>query len=172
MLSARHCHLVFAVPSASSACSPPGHSRSLLGKDEPATKVSLFTDTTPHDTDPYGVSSKPEMPWDAQTPVQYTGKKDLAGDLPVARSSVLDGDGVRDDRDNNAVVGEKSVVGMEANDTEDPSQWKGDNFPDAFPEELQTDLRFESEAGMAESADHHPPPAKRARQEAVGEDDL
>lgn len=57
-----------------------GNSRSLLGKDDqqPA-KVSMFTeDATLQDADPYGVSTKPEMPWEPQTPItSFTSKEDM-----------------------------------------------------------------------------------------------
>ena len=140
----------------------PGHSRSLLGKDEqPTAKVSLFTDsTTQEDTDPYGVSSKPGMPWDTQAPAQYSSKKDL----PSLHNSVLDAEGEGELLAKNAV----GVETMEVNDTEDNKVFKGDHFPDTF----QDELLFESEAGRVDSADHQPPPAKIARQESVGDDDL
>ena len=139
----------------------PGHSRSLLGKDEqPTAKVSFFTDSaTQEDTDPYGVSSKPGMPWDTQAPAQYSSKKDL----PSLHNSILSAEG-EGELAKNAV----GVETMEVNNTEDNQMFKGNHFPDTF----QDELLFESEAGRVSSADHKPPPAKIAQQESVGDDDL
>lgn len=122
--------------------------------------MSLFTDNTDSDTDPYGVSSKPGMPWDAQAPAQYTSKKDL----PALHNSVLDASGGSDQSERNIAKTESTEV----NDTGDAKMFKGDHFPDAF----QDDVLFESEDGRVDSANHHPPPAKNTRQETVADDDV
>lgn len=114
---------------------------------------------TQEDTDPYGVSSKPGMPWDTQAPAQYSSKKDLLS----LHNSILDAEGEGEVAKN--AVG---VETMEVNNTEDNKVFKEDHFPDTFRDELL----FESEAGRVNSAGHQPPPAKKARQEPVGDDDL
>lgn len=138
-----------------------GKARSLLAKeDQQRPKMTVFSDP---DSDPYGVSSKQEMPWESQTPVTLSGSPKTAAE----RAAAVEHTKV----DKKAFLAEKDIVNMavEANDTEDVPG-KGETVQEG-------DLSFESEADTLQDSEvHSAPPEKKPRLAADGptarDDDL
>lgn len=142
-----------------------GKARSLLVKeDQMSPKVSIMSD---RDTDPYGVSSKPGLPWESQTPIVLSAVKDIM----MESSKVED----------QAGPGEESVVETtkDTNETEDfPSKKESET---GAPEVPFGDLHFQSEMEINKGnavvpQENAVPPAKHPRtapdEQFMQEDDL
>lgn len=126
-----------------------GKARSLLAKeDQLRPKMSVFSD---QDSDPYGVTSKPGMPWESHTPVKLSAAKDIPAVEPFGT----------DDQESDT---EKSVVNM-AVDANDTGYFPGENEVKAAHE--QPDVQSKEDVGEKLS----PPPEKKPRMKD-GTDDL
>lgn len=155
------------------------NSRSLMAKeDQQPEKVSMFTKGAGlQDADPYGVSTKPEMPWDPLVPV-----KALPSEEEV--SSLLDSD--EDEQPEKGVFiemkkmeaeevpvssfdrdGSRPLLKVGSNDTDDPR----DTVTRVQSDIVKEDMSSESESEEYDALYNQPPPAKKSRIKSV-EDDL
>jgi hypothetical protein len=171
-----------------------GNSRSLLGKDEQqSVQASLFAaDGELPDADPYGVSTKPDMPWEPQAPITpFTTKKGM----PVGNSVEEEEDEkgklfvkqeiVEAFHNAGAVVSGKGGVrggpagGVKTgkNDTgdpRDPTAAKELHEDDSDDDDGYNHLSETSDDDSGSESDaesdhnyHQPPPAKKSRKDAV-----
>ncbi|KAK7481315.1 hypothetical protein BaRGS_00027395 [Batillaria attramentaria] len=140
-----------------------GKARSLLAKeDHPGPRMAILSDA---DTDPYGVSSKPGMPWESKSPVPLSAIRE---ETTAERVETAD----------DASFVEKSVVEMtfETNETGDFPERSGENLEKLSGGELPFKSEGEIQANLGTSDEHYVPAEKKPRLEtdnpSMRDDDL